>query len=173
MSATATCATASTQPSVAPAHTASTLRSVTRTRRAPTDASNPDPVTPMNPLARLILRRKDELEMTWQELADKGGFSSHTILYALAHKAEHRQVPRPETLKRLAKAIDVPLDIVKATAAEAAGYTVQDITVPLESAQRIRVVVQAMGKISQADQDKLVKLAEAFANEVEDKRQQG
>jgi transcriptional regulator with XRE-family HTH domain len=123
----------------------------------------------MNPLARLILRRKNELDATWQELATRGGFSSHTILYALAHKAEHRQVPRPETLKRLARALDVPLDVVKATAASAAGYTLQDVNVTLESAEDVRIVAQVMGEISDADRAKLRRLALAFRDEKRDR----
>lgn len=162
-------------PHVASVPNAPSLRSVTRTRRASTtDETTANTVTPMNPLARLILRRKNELGMTWQELAKAGEFSSHTVLYALAHKPEHRQVPRPETLKRLAKAIDVPLDVVKATAAEAAGYSLQEVGVTLDSAEDVRFVAQVMGEISVADRAKLRRLAMAFRDEARQARgQQG
>lgn len=130
----------------------------------------------MNPLARLIHSRKEELGLSWYDIADRGGFSSHSIVYALAKKKEHRAPPRLETLQRLAKALDLPLDNVKHAAIEASGFEVKKIEVGLEDADRIRIVVAAMGDMDERDKDKLVALAEAFAAEAQghhQKRQEG
>lgn len=139
------------------------------------ETSSPDPATvppmarrstpesrPMNALARLILRRKDELELSWYEIAERGGFSSHTIAYALAKKAEHRQPPRAETLIRLAKALELPVDVVKLAAAEAAGYELTEVPTTLEVAEDVRVIAQAMAEMSVEDRTKLRRLAQAF-----------
>jgi transcriptional regulator with XRE-family HTH domain len=121
--------------------------------------------TPMNPLSRLILRRKDELDLSWYDIADRGGFSSHTIVYALAKKAEHRQTPRAETLTRLARALDLPLDLVRVAAAEAAGYQLTEVGTTLEAAEDVRVVASIMAELSPRDRAKLRRLAQSFVEE--------
>lgn len=119
----------------------------------------------MNELSRLIHKRKAELDLTWDDIAERGGFSSHTIVYALASKKEHRQTPRIETLERLAKALAVPLDVVKAAAVQAAGFELQEVPTTLAASTDLRIVAAAMGQMSDADRAKLVRLAEAFAEE--------
>jgi transcriptional regulator with XRE-family HTH domain len=122
---------------------------------------------PMNALSRLIHRRKEELELSWYDIADRGGFSSHTIAYALAKKAEHRQPPRGETLTRLAKALDLPLDVVKAAAAEAAGYQLESVQVDIEAAEDVRVIADVMSNLSATDRAKLRRLALAFLTDAQ------
>jgi transcriptional regulator with XRE-family HTH domain len=124
----------------------------------------------MNALARLIHRRREELGLTWKELATRGGFPSHTIIYTLATKAEHKQPPRAETLDRLAKALDVSIDLVRAAAAEAAGYRLEDIKVDLAVAEDVRVVAAAMNELSESDRAKLRRLALDFLNDVREQR---
>lgn len=133
-------------------------------------ASNARQPRPMNALARLIRRRKEELELSWPELAKRGGFKSHTIIFSLATKTEHRQVPRAETLARLAKAIDVPLDMVKAAAAEAAGFTVQDIPTTLGAATDVRIVAAILGDLDEGDREMLTNIAESFYDQVQRRR---
>lgn len=133
------------------------------------------PVTPRRPqqtphhnaLGDLIHSRRIELGLTWQELAKRGGFSSHTILYALATKPEHKQVPRPVTLERVAKALDVPLDMVKAAAAEAAGYTRQEVKVNLDHADDVRIIVAGCGELPQED---IVRIRRIVQMHVEERR---
>jgi transcriptional regulator with XRE-family HTH domain len=127
----------------------------------------------MNALARLILRRKDELGLTWKELAAAGGWPSHTIIHSLAMKAEHKQPPRNVTLERLAKALDVPLDLVRAAAAEAAGLRLEEIKMPLDVAEDVRIVAAAMGELSASDRAKIRSLATDFLNDVREQRDQG
>lgn len=122
-------------------------------------------IEPMNPLSRLIHQRKDELELTWDDIADRGGFKSHTVVYALAKKAEHKQPPRAETLRRLAKALQLPLDVVRMAAAESAGFRFEEVPTTLAAAGDLRIIAAAIGTMSDADRAKLVRLAEAFAGE--------
>lgn len=127
----------------------------------------------MNELSRLIHKRKAELDLTWDDIAERGGFSSHTIVYALATKKEHKQTPRIETLERLAKALAVPLDVVKAAAVQAAGFELQEVPTTLAASTDLRIVAAAMGQMSDADRAKLVRLAEAFAAEPDGDAREG
>lgn len=124
----------------------------------------------MNELSRLIYARKEELELTWEDIAERGGFSSHSIVYALAHKKEHKQPPRLDTLKRLAKALELPLDVIKVAAVQAAGFEFQDVPTTLKASGDLRIIAAAIGEMSDSDREKLVRIAEAFANERREKR---
>lgn len=125
---------------------------------------------PDNAFARLIERRREELGLSWYDIAKIGGFGSHTIVYALARKVEWKQPPRQETLRRIAKALSLPLDVVKAAAAEACGYQQQEISVPLDAAEDVKVVVATMTDLSAADREELRRRAVAFAQEVRAER---
>lgn len=122
----------------------------------------------MNELSRLIHQQRESLGLTWEELAKRGGFKGHSVIYTLATKREHKSPPRPETLKKLAKALDVPLDVVRAAAVEAAGYTLQEIPTTLEAANQVRIVAVAMQQMSAKDRAKLTRMAQAFLDEVGD-----
>lgn len=123
--------------------------------------------TAITPLARLIKNRKTELGLTWQEIGKRGGFTSHTTVHALANKTEHRQAPRRETLERLAKALNLPLDLVSQAAAQSAGYGLQEIPTTLSNGEDIRIVAAAMNSMSEADRAKLRMIAQAFADAVD------
>lgn len=125
---------------------------------------------PDNAFARLVERRREELGLTWYDIATSGGFGSHTIVYALARKVEWKQPPRQDTLKRIAKALQLPLDVVKAAAAEACGYNLEEISVPLDAAEDVKVVVAAMTELSEEDREELRRRAVAFAEEVRAER---
>lgn len=125
---------------------------------------------PDNAFARLIERRREELGLTWYDIARIGGFGSHTIVYALARKVEWKQPPRQDTLARIAKALNLPLDLVKAAAAEACGYNLTEINVPLDAAEDVKVVVAAMTELSESDREELRRRAVAFAEEVRAER---
>lgn len=143
-------------------------------KQAPSSSRSPKYAAPGeipdNAFARLIERRREELGLTWYDIAKLGGFGSHTIVYALARKVEWKQPPRQNTLKRIAKALQLPLDVVKAAAAEACGYNLQEISVPLGSAEDVKIVVAAMTELSAADREELRRRAVAFAQEVQAER---
>lgn len=114
---------------------------------------------PTNDLQRLIRRRMDELDINYYEVARRGGFPSHTTVYALVHKKEHKQPPRAETLERLAKALDVDLGLVRAAASKAAGYELKEITTTLAASEDVRIVADAMGEMTAADRALIRKVA--------------
>ena len=120
----------------------------------------------MNALQRLIRSRMAELGMSFRDIEARGGPPYGTVS-ALANKSTHRQVPRRATLEKLAKALDLPLDLVRAKAAESAGYRLEEIPTTLDAAENVRIVAAAMQKMSAADQRKLRFLAQAFVNEVD------
>ncbi len=119
--------------------------------------------TAMNALARLILKRKDELELSWYDIAERGDFSSHTIPYALAMKKKHDRPAELRTLTRLATALELPLDMLKEAAMEAAGYgTAEGTPTTLEAAEDVRVVVHVMTTLSPTDRARLRRIAQSF-----------
>jgi transcriptional regulator with XRE-family HTH domain len=140
------------------------------TARRSVPARETKTVRKMNALERLIRRRKEELGLTWQELATRGGFSSHTILYMQATKKEHKRPPRTDTIERIAKAIDVPEDVVRQAAMEAAGYNVQEISATLEASEDVRIIAAVAGELSPRDRAMLRNIAEQFAKDMRERR---
>lgn len=166
--------------SIASAHESNTVydvppqkRSEAGGKQAPSSRSPrfaPRGEIPDNAFARLVERRREELGLSWYDIAKLGGFGSHTIVYALARKVEWKQPPRQETLKRIAKALSLPLDVVKAAAAEACGYQQHEISVPLDAAEDVKVVVATMTDLTTEDREELRRRAVAFAQEVRAER---
>lgn len=142
---------------------ASTLHSVTRQRAAkstsPTSTARQTEVADANPLKRLILQRMTELNLTYEEVAARGDFPSHSTVHALVRKAEHKQAPRPETLRRLAKALSVPLDVVSVAAARSAGLRFQEIPTTLDASEDIHIVAVTMNEMTPQQRAELRRMA--------------
>lgn len=119
------------------------VASMPRKRAAKTSAS-----TPNNPLANLIRSRMAALDYTYQDVAKVGGFPSHSTVSQLVYKTEHKQPPRPETLRRLAKALEIPLDVVRVAAAQSAGYKYEELTTTLDAAEDVRIIVATMQELT-------------------------
>ena len=131
-----------------------------------TSATSParqDEVADSNPLKRLILTRMDQLKLTYVEVATRGGFPSHSTVHALVKKEKHRQAPRPETLLRLAKALEVPLDVVSVAAARSAGLRFEQTDAALDADADISSVVQAMRAMPPADRHAYARVGMALA----------
>lgn len=120
----------------------------------------------MNSLQRLIRKRMTDLDLTFREVAAKGGLPYSTVS-TLAHKSDHKQVPRLSTIEKLAKGLDVPVEVVRSAAIEAAGFRMEEISVPIDGAEDARIVVAAMSTMSQADRAKMRRLALAFKAEID------
>jgi transcriptional regulator with XRE-family HTH domain len=116
----------------------------------------------MNALSRLIRARLAELDISYAEAGRRGGMPGNTIS-ALALRGQHKQTPRPATLSGLAKALDVPLEVVRAAAAEAAGYHLEEIEGDLATGSRARIVVARMQEMNERDQEILLQMAENFS----------
>jgi len=137
---------------------------MSRQRAAKSNASTGrKAVTRDNALAKLIRDRMSDLGMTYVDVAKAGGFPHHTTVAALVNKAEHKQTPRPETLRRLAKALQVPLDVVKVAAARAAGYEAVELTTTLSAADDTRVVVAYMGEMTDVDRRRITEMVTEIA----------
>lgn len=120
----------------------------------------------MNSLQRLIRKRMSDLDLTFREVATRGGLPYSTIS-TMANKTEHRQVPRLSTLEKLAKGLDVPVEVVRAAAVDAAGFRMEEISVPIDTAGEVRIIAAIAGQLSNADRAKLLRLAEAFKAEID------
>jgi hypothetical protein len=124
----------------------------------------------MNALQRLILGRMSELDLTFAEVGRRGDIPSNTV-WVLTKKLKHRQPPRAQTLERLAKGLDLPLDVVRAAAAEAAGYRLEDLTTTLDAAEDMRVIAQVIGDLNETDRATLRSLVVTYGESLRKGRQ--
>ena len=134
----------------------------TDTRRSPVQAAPATDIKPgMNSLQRLIRNRMVELDLSYQQVADAGGIPKSTV-HNLAKRGTHRQFPRSATLAGIARGLQVPVDVVRAAATEAAGYQLKDITTTLEDASSLRILAAAHGEMSPTEQATLRRIAIAM-----------
>jgi transcriptional regulator with XRE-family HTH domain len=127
-------------------------------------------VVKMNALQRLIRSRMEELGLTYLEVGKRGGLPKPTV-YALANKTEHRAPPRADTLRRLAKGLDLPLDLVRACAAEAAGFHLEDIPTTLESEGNLRIVAATFEKLDKQRQRTAARMMQALLEEMDEQEE--
>lgn len=79
------------------------------------------PKTDIETLQHLLLRIRDERDLTWPEMARLCRMRSHTTLYALATKPTHHTPARPETIEKISRGLGLPLIDVRRAAARSAG----------------------------------------------------
>jgi transcriptional regulator with XRE-family HTH domain len=79
----------------------------------------------MNALQALIQTRMRELNRSYGEIARRGGLPRSTV-HHLASNNRPVRVPNPRTLERLAVGLDVPERVVRAAAASAAGFVLEE-----------------------------------------------
>lgn len=79
----------------------------------------------MNALQQLIRSRMTELHRSYGEIARRGGLPRSTV-HHLASSNRPVRVPNPHTLERLAVGLEVPEHVVRAAAAAAAGFVLDD-----------------------------------------------
>jgi transcriptional regulator with XRE-family HTH domain len=84
----------------------------------------------LNPLQRLIQQRLRERGWSYREAARRGGLP-HSTVHTLATTRNLARPPRPTTIDALARALDVPVSVVRAAAAESTGLHYYD-EVPAE-----------------------------------------
>ena len=87
------------------------------------DARAAGPPRGGNPLQALIQARKDELGLSFSQLATKAGLPRSTVYYLSATPVLQRS-PSATTLERLAVALELPVQTVRSAAAEALGLNV-------------------------------------------------
>jgi transcriptional regulator with XRE-family HTH domain len=79
----------------------------------------------MNTLQQLIHTRMAELHCSYGDIARRGGLPRSTV-YHLASNNRPVRVPNPQTLERLAAGLQVPEQVVRAAAAAAAGFVLDE-----------------------------------------------
>jgi hypothetical protein len=98
----------------------------------------------MNALQELIQTRMTELRRSYGDIARRGGLPRSTV-YHLASNHRPVRVPNPRTLERLAVGLEVPEHVVRAAAATAAGFVLDEQ--PADDPE-IEVLVASLSKLS-------------------------
>ena len=98
----------------------------------------------MNALQQLIQTRMAELHRSYGEIARRGGLPRSTV-YHLASSHRPVRVPNPRTLERLAAGLEVPGHVVRAAAAAAAGFVLDEQ--PADDPE-IEVLVASLSRLS-------------------------
>lgn len=101
----------------------------------------------MNALQSLIRDRMNQRRWSYADVAARSGLPRSTV-HHLATNRNPGRPPHPATLERLAAGLDIPLDTVRAAAAEAAGLAVWQAPAP---AGEIDVLVAALHRLSSED----------------------
>lgn len=113
----------------------------------------------MNALQKLIRERMRELNMTFDDVGKRGGLSRTTVS-TIVMKDSPRGTPRHDTLVKLARGLDLPVDVLRQAAAESAGYILEDVTTSLKGATTLRIIAAAHEKLEERDREFLAKVAE-------------
>jgi transcriptional regulator with XRE-family HTH domain len=114
----------------------------------------------MNALQELIRRRMDENNWSYGDIARRGGLPRSTV-HNLATMEQLTRSPRPVTLERLARGLDVPLDAIRGAAAQATGLHVWQEQV---SDPDIQVMVAGLAKLSPEDRRHVQALIRSLLN---------
>lgn len=133
-----------------------------------------DTPAPTSELSRLILDRMADLGLTYGEVAKRAQAKGHDIsrasVYAIANSYKRHHTPYSKTLKALAAGLDYPFDVIATAAAQSAGYSLQEVTVPLRSAGGLRVIAAAYEELDADQQADLARLAERYAAQAREAR---
>ena len=127
---------------------------------------------PRNPLQRLIRERMNEMAWSFEDVAKRGG-PSHSTLYSLLARPEFRVAPRNETMTKLARGLDLPLDVIRAAAGQSAGYELESVPTTLESAKGLRMVAATFEKLDPSRQRTAEKIMRALLDEMKNEASSG
>jgi transcriptional regulator with XRE-family HTH domain len=98
----------------------------------------------MNALQQLIRTRMTELNRSYGEISRRSGLPRSTV-YHLASNNRPVRVPNPRTLERLAVGLEVPEHVVRAAAATAAGFVLDQ---QAADDPEIEVLVASLARLS-------------------------
>jgi HEAT repeat protein len=102
---------------------------------------------PMDALQRLIHDRMRELHYSYGDVARLGKLPRSTVHHLATHGRSGR-LPHPATLERLAAGLDLPLSVIRAAAASAAGLILES---QASVNPEIDVLVASLERLSPAD----------------------
>lgn len=122
----------------------------------PAQAANPS--RGGNPLQRLIQARLHERGWSYGVVARRGGLPRSTV-YNLASTDNLVRPPRPETIEKLARGLDLPETAVRAAAAEATGLHLnRDNIIDDETA----ILIASIEELTPDDRRVIAKLIESL-----------
>jgi hypothetical protein len=98
-------------------------------------------------LQRMIIERMRELQRSYGDVARLGKLPRSTVHHLATHRRSGR-LPNPVTLERLAAGLDLPLNVVRAAAASAAGLVLDTTTT---GDPEIEVLIASFARLSPAD----------------------
>jgi len=117
----------------------------------------------MDALQRLIHARMAELRRSYSDVARLGGLPRSTVHHLATH-ARSVRLPNPTTLERLAAGLDLPLEAVRAAAAQAAGLVFDHQ--PVEDPET-EVLVASLARLSPADRRHVAALVRSLLGPAE------
>jgi hypothetical protein len=113
---------------------------------------------PKDALQRLIQERMRELRRSYGDVARIGGLPRSTV-HHLASYGRSGRLPNPVTLERLATGLDLPLSVVRAAAASAAGFVLDS---QVGEDPEIDVLVASLVQLSPADRQHVAALVRSL-----------
>jgi len=119
---------------------------------------------PMDALQQLIHDRMRELRRSYGDVARLGGLSRSTVHHLATTHGRSGRLPNPVTLERLAAGLDLPLSVVRAAAASAAGF-VLDSQVgdgQVDDNREIDVLIASLVRLSPADRQHVAALVRSM-----------
>jgi len=127
----------------------------------------PEPEQASNPLQRLIQQRLRERGWSYGEVARRGALPRSTV-YTLATTRNLVRPPRPATIDRLAKGLDVPVSAVRAAAAASTGLHYYEETQAGspggEGDQQRELLIASIDELSPEDRRHVAALVESLRN---------
>jgi transcriptional regulator with XRE-family HTH domain len=125
-----------------------------------------------NPLQRLIQQRLRERNLSYGEVARRGGLPRSTV-YTLATTRNLVRPPRPVTIDALARGLDVPVTVVRAAAAESTGLHYYDETssAPRRPGDQERdLLIASIDELSPEDRRHVAALVESLRKKESEER---
>jgi len=112
----------------------------------------------MDALRRLIRARMQELHRSYGDVARRGGLPRSTVHHLATHGLSGR-LPRPLTLEHLATGLDLPLEVVRAAAASAAGFVLASQP---SGDPEIEVLVASLSRLRPSDREHVAALVRSL-----------
>lgn len=112
----------------------------------------------MNALQRLIRTRMADLNRSYGEVARRGDLPRSTV-HHLASNETMGRVPKPSTLERLARGLDLPLATIRSAAASAAGFDLR--AEPVDDPE-IEVLIASLSQLSPQDRQHVAALVRSL-----------
>lgn len=118
----------------------------------------------MHALGLLIESRMREKGFTFEDVGERGEIPRGTV-WALANRPLSAP-PRHTTVTRLAKGLELPVEVVEEAAAKAAGYL---LTTVETSDPQVRLIAAVAEQLNPDDRIALAKMAEAYLSAAKDR----